>query len=218
MLLRAILAMLLIAPAYAQVVVADPPESHNFGRIPLLQTYATQYFSLTNSGTTAATIGQVAISGSLSTCAALGCPTVATGDFTIQSNSDGCSGVTLAAGAGCSTLVNFVPTAPGARTALLVFPVNGATENTRIVSGTGVANPTDCVLDWAERTYPGVLTSPTATFVAHPFYARCYQGGTLCVGADALATVAPPSVYLYQEGTLARYDYLSALVIAAGCN
>lgn len=210
-------ALFFALPASAQLIVADPPADHNFGRIPLHATYAAQYFSLSNTGTAALVLGQASINGELATCAALGCPAPAATDFIIAPGSDGCSGKTLAPGQACSTLIGFVPTAPGARVAQLVFPVAGGASTTRPLAGTGVANPTDCVLDWAEHTYPGLLTAPTATFVLPPFYARCYQDGALCVGADVLATIAPPSVYLYQGGELARYDYLSTVAAAARC-
>lgn len=205
-------------PAVAGLVeVSDPPADHDFGRIPLRAIYASQYFSLSNTGATAVTLGQASIDGNLSTCAALGCATPAALDFVIDAGADGCSGKTLEPGQGCSTLIGFVPSAPGGRVAQFVVPVGGASPVSRMLAGTGVANPIDCVLDWAERTYPSLLTMPTATFVLSPFYARCYQGGALCVGADVLATVAPPSVYLYQGGELLRHDDLSAVVAAARC-
>lgn len=213
----AALGLSLGAAAQAQVSISDPPADHNFGRIPLAATYAAQYFSLTNSGSAAVVLGQASINGQIATCAALGCPTPTTTDFVIDAGADGCSGQTLQPGQGCSTLIGFVPSAPGARIANFVVPVAGAASVTRQLAGTGVANPLDCVLDWAERTYPSLLATPTATFVSAPFYARCYQGGTLCIGADVLATVAPASVYLYQGGTLSRYEYLNVLAATARC-
>jgi|GEM_PF-6157671 len=213
----AVAALLCTAFAHAQVTVSDPPADHNFGRIPLGATYSAQYFSLTNSGTAAVVLGQASIDGQIATCAALGCPTPTSTDFVIAAGADGCSGKTLQAGQSCSTLIGFVPSAPGARIANFVVPVAGAASVTRQLAGTGVANPLDCVLNWAESTYPSLLTTPTATFVSAPFYARCYQGGTLCVGADVLATVAPASVYLYQGGTLSRYEYLNVLAATARC-
>ncbi len=206
------------AVVQAQVTISDPPVDHNFGRIPLGATYASQYFSLTNSGSAAVVLGQARIDGQLVTCAALGCPTPAPTDFVIDAGADGCSGKTLQAGQGCSTLIGFVPSAPGARIANFVVPVVGGSSATRPLAGTGIANPLDCVLDWAERTYPNLLTTPTATFVSTPFYARCYQGGALCIGADVLATVAPASVYLYQNSALSRYEYLATLAATARCN
>jgi hypothetical protein len=204
------------AAAQAGVTVSDPPAGHDFGRVPLAATYATQYFSLTNDGTATVTLGQAAIDGELATCAALTCPLPAASDFVLVEGGDGCSGKTLAAGASCSLLVGFVPTAPGGRTARLTLPVAGSDTVERILSGSGRADPFDCVMDWAERTYPELMSSGTTTFVLSPFYARCYGNG-LCVGADVLATVAPASVYLHQNGELTRYEYLSTVVEAAGC-
>ena len=214
-LLSMVVGTLLAFPALAQVTVSDPPPEHNFGKIPLGATYATQYFSAFNTGTQAVVLGPVRVDGDMGTCAAIGCPVVAPADFAVY-GSDGCSGRTLVPGEGCSTQIRFVPSGVGGRTARLVFPVQGAAEATRVVAGTGVAQPIYCVLDWAERTYPTLLTQPTPTFVYQAFHARCYQGGSLCVGADtALPTTAPASVYLYQGGQMVRYADLSVLAAQA---
>jgi hypothetical protein len=152
----------------------------------------------------------------MAVCAALGCPAISTDDFVIAEGSDGCSGRTLATKEGCSTLVGFVPKAAGARTALLEVPVTGSTTVSRIIAGTGVSNPADCVMDWAERSFPTLLVSGSGTFIAGPFIARCYQGGALCVGADAaLPTVAPPSVYTYMAGQLKNQGGLAELAALA---
>lgn len=211
-LLMAVMAASAVHTAHAQVEIADPPAGHNFGRIPLAATYAAQYFSVFNRGNAPVTLGAAAVDGQMGTCAALGCPVVAPADFLVQVGSDGCSGRTLAAGEGCSTLLIFSPKAPGGRTARLTFAVAGAAPLNFILGGTGVADPTDCVLDWAERQLPSVLTSPTPTFTTGPFYARCYGGGTVCIGADAAAvTAVPASVYIYQNGALSRYAFLAQL-------
>jgi hypothetical protein len=215
--LLAVALLTLSAPLSAQVAISDPTDSHDFGRIPLSATYATQYFSLFNSGNTPVMLGQVTVDGQLATCMALSCGTVSAGDFVVEAHSDGCSNVTLQAGQGCSTLLNFVPQAPGPRSARLVFSVQGGDAVTRIVSGTGVFNPIDCVLDWAERTYPDLLTQPTPTLTVGQFHARCYGGGTtLCVGADtALPSVAPASIYLYLNGQLSHYAALADMAASA---
>jgi hypothetical protein len=202
---------------HAQVQITDPPPQHNFGKIPVGANYAAQYFSVFNNGSTAITLGRLNITNGLSTCMALGCATVSAADFVISEGSaDGCSGKTLAPTEGCSTLVGFVPKAAGARTALLEVPVTGSTTVSRTLSGTGVSNPSDCVMDWAERSFPTLLTQGTSTFVAGPFIARCYQNGALCVGADAaLPTVAPASVYLYMAGQLKRQGTLADLAAMA---
>ena len=201
--------------AQAQLEFSEPPEGHNFGKIPLGTTYAAQYFGLFNRGTTPVAVGQLRVDGQMATCAALGCPTVAPDDFELR-DTDGCSNRTLGPGEACSALLVFSPKAPGARTARIVFALQGSAAMARVLNGTGVADPTDCVLDWAERSLPQVLTTPTPTFTTGPFYARCYGGGSICVGADAAAvTAAPPSVYIYQNGALNRYAFLGQLAALA---
>lgn len=199
----------LAAPVLAQVAITDPPPEHHFGQIPVGATYAAQYFSVFNQGNTPVTLGQARIDGEMAVCMALGCPSVAPADFTVQS-ADGCSGQTLQPGQGCSTLVGFVPTAPGARIARLVFPVQGGVAIERTVAGTGVSQPLECVLDWAERTYPSLFLQPTPTQVVSPYVGRCYQGGALCVGADvAVPTFAPASIYYLLNGAVGRLGALS---------
>lgn len=205
-----------LGAAQAQTEVSDPPIDHHFGKIPVGATFAAQYYSLINRGSAPVTVGQAVIDGQLATCAALGCPVVAPADFVVTGHSDGCSGRTLVPGEGCSTLVGFVPQAPGSRLAQLVFPIVNGAPLTRTLSGTGVSNPADCVMDWAERTLPGLLVQPTPTMVVGPFHARCYQGGLLCVGADvAVPTFVPASVYVYTVGELKSYGYLSDLAAIA---
>ena len=203
------------AAAQAELEFSEPPEGHNFGKIPLGTTYAAQYFGLFNRGTTPVAVGPVRVDGQMATCAALGCAVVAPDDFELR-NSDGCSNRTLAGGEACSSLIVFSPKAPGARTARIVFPLQGSTVMARVLNGTGVADPTDCVLDWAERLLPTLLTSPTPTLTSGPFYARCYAGSSICIGADAAAmTLAPPSVYVLMNGQLTRYGDLGALAAVA---
>jgi hypothetical protein len=99
--------------------------------------------------------------------------------------------------------------------------VRGATAVTRTVMGTGLAQPTDCVLDWAENSFRSILTSPTSTITASPFYLRCYANGTMCLGADAAGpTLDQPSVYLYQpqgNPAIQRLGFLSTFAQAAQC-
>ena len=209
--------------AKAQVAITDPTEDHNFGKIPLRATYATQYFSVFNQGNVAVQLGSVISSGAaLATCAGLGCPVVAPGDFLLPEGSDGCSNAVLQPGQGCSTLVSFTPTAPGARLSQLVVQSPSRTVlATFTMHGTGTSQPLDCVLDWAEKIFPDILTTPTGTATISPFHLRCYANGTVCLGADtAVATIDQPSVYLYQTQptpSLIRLDYLSTFVPAAQC-
>lgn len=204
-----------IVPVLAQVVLTDPPPQHNFGPIPVGETYAAQYFSVSNQGTSAATLGQAVVDGHLAVCTGTTCPTIAPADFVVQ-GSDGCSGHTLKPGQSCSTLVGFVPKAPGERIARLVFPVQGSASVEYTVAGTGVSQPLECVLDWAERSFPGMLSTPTPTLVVSPFVARCYQGGAVCIGADtAVPTTAPANLYILQNGTLGRLGLLSDFAASA---
>jgi hypothetical protein len=204
--------------AYSQVEITDPAESHHFGKIPMGATYATQYFSAFNRGTTPVTLGTVTVdSGDLFVCLAIGCPTIAPQDFVV-SNAVGCSGAVLKPGEGCSTLVNFIPTSVGERLGRLVIPVLGGTTVTRRMAGTGTAPPLDCVLDWAEQQYKTLLPNPTSSFLISPFFARCYQGGGLCLAADmAVPTFAPPSLYVYQNQSLTSLGRLSEFAALAQC-
>lgn len=207
----------LAVSALAEVVVSDPPPEHHFGKIPVGANYATQYFSITNQGSTPVTLGQVRVDGGgLMVCLALGCATVTPEQFLIQS-ADGCTGQTLQSGQGCSTLVAFVPTSVGGKMAQLVFPLeNDASQVTRTMAGTGVSQPLECVLDWAERNFPALLYQTTPTQTVSPFVARCYQGGALCVGADvAVPTMAPASVYYLLNGEMGRLGTLSEFAAQA---
>lgn len=205
-------------PVAAQIEISDPPITHHFGKIPLGATYATQYFSVFNRGTAPVTLGKVEVDGGeLVVCLAIGCPTIAPNDFVVGAGV-GCSGSTIAPGEGCSTLVSFIPTSVGERLARLVFPVVGGNPTTRTIAGTGVSQPLDCVLDWAEQQYKTVLTTPTPTFLISPFYARCYQGGAICLGADsAVPSFAPPSLYLYQNKGLQSLGRLNDIATLAKC-
>jgi len=209
--------------AHAQVEITDPPADHNFGKIPLNAEFATQYFSVFNRGGAAVQLGKVISSGAgVSTCAGIGCPVISPTDFLIPAGSDGCSNAVLQPGQGCSTLVSFSPKEPGARISELVVPLsNGAPGTTRIMHGTGVSKPLDCVLDWAEKSFPQLLTTPTGTATVSPFHLRCYANGTMCLGADtAVPTFDQPSVYFYQTQptpSVQRLGYLSTFAQAAQC-
>lgn len=221
----AAMAMLSLAclSAHAQLEITDPPAEHNFGNTQLFPASTVQYFSVFNRGAAAVQLGTVTSSGAaVTTCAGLGCPVVSAPDFVIAAGSDGCSNTVLQPGQGCSTLVGFSPKEAGARLSQLIFPLSdGSAAATRIVHGTGVAPGTDCVLDWAEKTFPQVLTTPTGTFTVFPYHLRCYANGTICLGADtASAALNVKSVYAYQpNGTpvLQRLGGLSEFGQAAQC-
>lgn len=209
--------------AHAQVEITDPPAGHNYGKVPLQATFATQYFSVFNRSSAPLQLGTLISSGAaLATCAGIGCPVVAQGDFLIPAGSDGCSNAVLQPGQGCSTLVAFTPTAPGSRISqLIVQSRNGAALATYPLHGTGTSTPLDCVLDWAEKSFPQLLTTPTGTATVSPFHLRCYANGTMCLGADtAVPTFDQPSVYFYQTqptASVQRLGYLSTFAQAAQC-
>lgn len=187
--------------AHAQIEITDPPVEHHFGKAPLLGTSAVQYFSVFNRAATAVQLGTVISSGAgLATCAGLACPVVAEADFVVVAGSDGCSNAVLQPGQGCSTLVGFSPKEPGARLSQLIVPLrDGSAPATRTLHGTGVVPGTDCVLDWAEKAFPQLLTAPTATFTISPYHLRCYANGAICLGADtASMALNMKSVYAYQ--------------------
>lgn len=215
---------LAVFAASAQVRVSDPPAEHTFGRAAIGSDYATQYYSLHNAGSAPATIGQVRLDGQLATCTGLNCPVVAHTDFLVIANSDGCSGKTLQPGQGCSTLITFKPTAIGGRLSQVVFPVAGSADITRLIQGIGTSEPLECLLDWAEKQpqFRALLTTPTPTFRAEPFHARCYANGVLCVGADnAVPTLDQPSLYValiqQQPARIERLGYLSDWARQAQC-
>ncbi len=89
--------------------------------------------TLTNTGNAPMVVGTVS-----------GTNVSSTGDFTIASpqGSDGCSGVTVQPGYGCTVAVGFTPRATGVRTGSLTFPVTYADKTTAsfkaTVSGTGL--------------------------------------------------------------------------------
>lgn len=203
------------AVAHAQPTFAEPPPDHDFGKIPLLTTYAAQYFGLFNSSSLPISVGQLRVDGQMAGCAALGCPVLAPSDFMLH-DPDACSNSTLAPGQGCSSLIIFSPKQPGPRSARIVFPIIGGVDMSRPLTGTGISDPTDCVLDWAERTFPSLFTQPTPTLVAGNYFARCYAGNSLCVGSDAGSLAAtPPSVFIYMGGQLSRYEALTTLAQTA---
>lgn len=217
-----LLATLFAAPAIAALEIGDPAMPHDFGRQPVGSTYAAQYVSVFNRGSTAVTLLPVRVyPEATATCAAIGCPPATPAPF-VASASDGCSKAILQPGQGCSTLVGFVPYRGGAFDGEIVFASEDGQTVRGALKGSGRDDPADCLFDWAERTYPELLTSPGPSIVVQPFYGRCYAGGRLCVAADiytgpSLSGFAPPSVYLYQNNALSRLGWLSDFARNAGC-
>lgn len=218
--------LILAAPAGAAgsaVQQSDPAPGHNFGKIPLGATYASQYFSFSNKGSSPVTLGQAAIDGNLATCAAIGCPVPSPADFALDASNDGCSGKRLNAGASCSLLVAFVPHNGGPRVARLALPTSETLTVESIVAGTGVKQPEDCIFDAAEKALPQLLPLPASAITSSPFYARCYYGqsgvnGQLCIGFDSLAqTLVAASGYIHDGKNMQRIDSLQNLAKQTAC-
>lgn len=216
-------------PAQAALEISDPALPHNFATQPVGSTHATQYFSLFNRGTTAVTVASVRLTPeATATCMAIGCPPSVPAPFIAETGGDGCSGRTLQPGAGCSMLVMFSPYQGGVFSGEIIFSGSDGQQVRGGLLGTGRNDPADCLFDWAERSFPGVLTSPGPSQVVVPYYGRCYAGNTLCVATDIHAggptlaagstSLAAPSVYLYQSGQIARLGWLHELSASAGCS
>lgn len=216
-------------PAQAALEISDPALPHDFASQPVGSTHATQYFSVFNRGTTAVTISSVQLTPeAMATCMAIGCPPSVPAPFIAEAGGDGCTGRTLEPNAGCSTLVMFTPYQGGAFSGEIIFTASTGEQVRGGLLGTGRNDPADCLFDWAERTFPSVLTSPGPSQVVVPYYGRCYAGNTLCVAADihpggptltaTSSSFAPPSVYLYQNGQIARLGWLHELAATAACS
>jgi hypothetical protein len=210
----------------AAIEITDPAMPHDFGRHPVGATYPAQYISVFNRGSAAVILKPVQVlPEATATCLAIGCGPSAPAPFTIG-GSDGCSNITLQPGQGCSVLVGFSPYRGGPFEGEIVFSTIAGETVRGGLKGAGRDDPADCLFDWAERTYPTLLTPATSSIVVMPFYGRCYANDTLCVATDIYtysysyatgAAIAPPSVYLYQGGALNRLGYFDDFVRAAGC-
>jgi F5/8 type C domain/Abnormal spindle-like microcephaly-assoc'd, ASPM-SPD-2-Hydin len=99
-------------------VLAASPASLTFAKTVVGSTAATQTVTISNSGTTAATVSSVAV----------------TGDF-----SQGNNCTSIAAGGSCTATVTFKPTAGGTRTGALTVTSNANNSPTTVgLSGTGI--------------------------------------------------------------------------------
>ncbi|WP_329177509.1 choice-of-anchor D domain-containing protein [Streptomyces sp. NBC_01477] len=122
-------------------VLNTNPANLSFGGTVVGSTAAPQTVTVTNSGTTAATVSAVA----------------ATGDFT-QTNNCGA----LAVGSSCAVTVTFKPTAGGTRNGTLTVTSNANNSPTTVaLSGAGIDSSTDIA---AGR--PATASSTNGTFVA----------------------------------------------------
>jgi F5/8 type C domain/Pectate lyase superfamily protein/Abnormal spindle-like microcephaly-assoc'd, ASPM-SPD-2-Hydin len=104
-------------------VLSASPASLSFARTVVGSTAAAQTVTVTNSGTTSATVSGVAVSG----------------DFS-QTNNCG----TIAVGGSCTATVNFTPTVGGARTGTLTVTSNANNNPVTVaLSGTGIDGTTN---------------------------------------------------------------------------
>jgi hypothetical protein len=154
---------------------------------------APQTITLTNSGGAGLTVSTVAISGADS------------GDFT---ETDTCSGTTLAAGATCTATVTFTPTALNQRTATLTFTDNATAGTTQTValSGTGMAAITAVVPD------SGPLAG--GTIVSIEGLGLPTTGATVTVGGVAATNVSASSDGTLLEATMPAGTAAGAAAVA----
>lgn len=128
-----------------QPLVALAPTSVTFARTSIGGTSPAQTVTVSNGGTSSATLGAFTV----------------TGDFALSVNT--CS-TTLAAAASCAVSVAFAPTLEGSRTGLLSL-ADPTGNHTVALSGTGVGQPTVTVSpgSLAFPQTPVFATSPTQT-------------------------------------------------------
>ena len=117
----------LAVPAAAAAAVTFTPASLTFGSQTIGTTSQPQTITVTNTGDASLFINSAAVPNTL--------------DFTVVS--DGCSGLTLTAGAGCDMSITFSPTATGMRTAALTVTDNAPGSPQKVaLAGTGTGtNP-----------------------------------------------------------------------------
>ncbi|WP_344611768.1 choice-of-anchor D domain-containing protein [Dactylosporangium salmoneum] len=128
-------------------IVNANPGSLSFGGTVVGASAATQAVTLTNSGTTAATVSSIAASG----------------DFS-QTNTCGSS---IAVGASCTVTVKFTPTASGSRSGSLTVTSNANNSPTVVaLSGSGIGTDTNIALNktaTASSQVNGTQAATTAT-------------------------------------------------------
>jgi hypothetical protein len=167
-------------------LISISPTALGFGSVATGATSAAQTVTVTNSGSAAAPVTGVSI----------------TGDFS-QSNTCGSS---IAAGSSCTVTVRFAPSASGSRTGNLTVTASGIT-NTVPLSGTGVApgpvlsaNPSSLSFAGtivgatsASQTVTVSNTGTTAATVsgvtASGDYTQTNNCGSIAVGASCTVTV-----------------------------
>ena len=104
------------------------PSPFDFGSVVLGSKSSQQTFSVEDTGSSAATIGAIALSGADA------------GEF--QIGADGCSSAGLAPGEKCDVGIVFAPTSVGAKSAALTVPSDGPESPSTVpVTGTGAPAP-----------------------------------------------------------------------------
>ncbi|MFI5896566.1 choice-of-anchor D domain-containing protein [Actinoplanes sp. NPDC051513] len=167
-------------------LISISPTTLGFGTVATGSTSAAQTVTVTNSGTAAAPVSGVSI----------------TGDFS-QTNTCGSS---IAGGGSCTVSVRFAPTVAGSRTGNLTVTASGIT-STIPLSGTGVAPGPILSASPSSLSFPGtvvgatsagqtvtVTNSGTATatvsaVTASGDFAQTNTCGSLTVGASCMVTV-----------------------------
>jgi F5/8 type C domain/Pectate lyase superfamily protein/Abnormal spindle-like microcephaly-assoc'd, ASPM-SPD-2-Hydin len=167
-------------------LISISPTAVGFGSVATGSTSAAQAVTVTNSGTSAAPVSGVSV----------------TGDFS-QTNTCGSS---IAAGSSCTISVKFTPTAAGTRTGTLTVTASGIT-NSVPLSGTGVAPGPILSANPSSLTFAGTIvgqsaatqtvtvtnsgtTSATVSAVsATGDYSQTNTCSTVAVGASCTVTV-----------------------------
>jgi hypothetical protein len=181
-------------------LVSISPTAVGFGAVATGSASAAQAVTVTNSGSAAAPVSSVAISG----------------DFT-QTNNCGSS---IAAGGSCTVSVTFRPAASGSRTGTLTVTASGIT-NSVPLSGTGVAPGPILTANPSSLSFPGTIVgSPAATqtvsvgntgttaatvsgVTTTGDFSQTNNCGTLAVGASCTVTVRfTPTASGSRTGTL----------------
>lgn len=151
--------ILLTGTGVASPLVSLTPTSLYFATQGVGTSSTAQTIGLTNSGSAALSLSNIQASG----------------DFAQTNN---CGGG-LGAGGECNISVSFIPTALGTRGGVLSITSNapGSPHSVALVGGNQLAAGTDCLFNWAEKTYPQYFTpAGKASATATPYYYRYYSG------------------------------------------
>lgn len=159
------------------------PASLSFGQTDISTPSASQAVSITNTGTTAATLGTTALGGSNP------------GDFSIMS--DSCSSQTIAVGANCTVSVRFNPALAGSKSATLT--INDAAQKSAAsvsLSGMGMINqPTLVILKSGAGS--GTVTSDPVGVTCGATCSAAFSDSTM---VNLTAVVADGSTFLGWSG------------------